>query len=53
MQATQEKRIEFAEQVTYVIGKTTAVINCTFRKNDSETVTTILSRLILAELENN
>ena len=53
MQTTQEKRIEFADKVTYVIRKTTAVINCTFRQNDSETVTTILSRLILAELENN
>jgi len=52
MQATQEKRIEFADKVTYVIGKTTAIVNCAFRQNGNETVTTILSRLTLADIEN-
>ena len=52
METTQEKKIAFEEKIIYKVGKTTAVINCTFRQNDSETVTTILSRLILADIEN-
>ena len=52
METTQEKKIEFAEQATYIVGKTTAIVNCTFRQNGNETVTTILSRLILADIEN-
>ena len=53
MEATQEKRIEFDKNVVYQVGKTTAIVSCNFRQDNKETVCTILSRLIEADIENN
>jgi len=41
METTQVKRIEFDENVVYQIGKTKAIINCTFRQDNKETVCTM------------
>ena len=52
MEIAQTDKIEFDKNVVYQVGKTTAVINCNFRQDDKETVCTILSRLIEADIEN-
>jgi len=52
MNSTQEQKIVFEKNVTYEIGKTTAIVSCNFRENNKETVSAILTRLIQADFEN-
>lgn len=52
MEATQETKIEFDKNIVYQVGKTKAIVSCNFRQDSKETIFTILSRLIEADIEN-
>jgi len=47
------KRIEFETKSSYQIGKMTAVVDCVFRQDSTETVNTILKKLIKSDVEIN
>jgi len=47
------KRIDFETTSTYQIGKMTAVVDCVFRQDGTETVNKILEKLIKSDIEKN